>query len=77
MTKEWLRELQEMAAVIQKLEVIDRQLDKPEVDIIISTGCEDMPLSDMSVRMYPKFFDAFKQFIRELLKIFSDAFEQA
>lgn len=77
MTKEWLRELQEMAAVIQELEAIDRQLDKPEVDIIISTGCEDMPLSDMSVRMYPKFFDAFKQFIRGQLKIVSDAFERA
>lgn len=77
MTKEWLRELQEMAAVIQKLEAIDRQLDKPEVDIIISTGCEDMPLSYMSVRMYPKFFGAFKQFIREQLKIISDAFERA
>ena len=77
MTKEWLRELQEMAAVIQKLEAIDRQLDKPEVDIIISTGCEDMQFSDMPVRMYPKFFDAFKQFIREQLKIVSDAFEQA
>lgn len=77
MTKEWLRKLQEMAALIQKLEVIDRQLDKPEVDIIISTGCEDMPLSDMSVRMYPKFFDAFKQLIREQLKLVSDAFEQA
>lgn len=77
MTKEWLRELQEMAAVIQKLEEIDRQLDKPEVDIIISTGCEDMPLSDMSVRMYPKFFDAFKRLIREQLKIASDAFERA
>ena len=77
MTKEWLRKLQEMAALIQKLEVIDRQLDKPEVDIIISTGCEDMPLSDMSVRMYPKFFDAFKQLIREQLKLVSDAFDQA
>ena len=77
MTKEWLRELQEMAAVIQKLEAIDRQLDKPEVDIIISTGCEDMPLSDLSVRMYPKFCDAFQRLIREQLKIASDAFEQA
>ena len=77
MTKEWLRELQGMAAVIQKLEAIDRQLDKPEVDIIISTGCEDMPLSNMPVRMYPKFFDAFKQLIREQLKIASDAFERA
>ena len=77
MTKEWLMELQEMAAVIQKLEAIDRQLDKPEVDIIISTGCEDIQFSDMPVRMYPKFFDAFKQFIREQLKIVSGAFEQA
>ena len=77
MTKEWLRELQEMAAVIQKLEAIDRQLDKQEVDIIISTGCEDMQFSDMPGRMYPKFFEAFKHFIREQLKIFSDAFEQA
>ena len=77
MTKEWLRELQEMAAVIQKLEAIDSQLNKPEVDIISATGCEDMPLSDMPVRMYPKFFDAFKQLIREQLKIASDAFERA
>ena len=77
MTKERLRELQEMAAVIQKLEAIDRQLDKPEVDIIISTGCEDVQFSDMPVRIYPRFFGAFKQFIREQLKIVSDAFEQA
>ena len=77
MTKERLRELQEMAAVIQKLEAIDRQLDKPEVDIIISTGCEDIQFSDMPVRIYPKFFWAFKRFVREQLKLASDAFEQA
>ena len=77
MTKERLRELQEMAAVIQKLEAIDRQLDKPEVDIIISTGCEDIQFSDMPVRIYPTFFGAFKQFVREQLKLASDAFEHA
>lgn len=77
MTKERLRELQEMAAVIQKLEAIDKQLDKPEVDTTISTGCEDIQFSDMPVRIYPKFFGAFKQFIREQLKLVSDAFEQA
>lgn len=80
MTKEWLRKLQEMAALIQKLEAVESQLENNGCTILITTGFDDgeyRPCSEMPVKLYPEFYAAFKQFIREQLKIVSDAFEQA
>ena len=80
MTKERLSKLQEMSALIQKLEAVESQLENNRCTILITTGFGDgeySPCSEMPVKLYPEFYTAFKWFIREQLKLVSSAFERA
>ena len=77
MTKEKLKQLNEMDILLQGLAAVTDALNKLHVDIAICTGCEDISYASMQVRRDPDFEQAFGDFIRSYYAKLQQEFDNA
>ena len=75
MTRDKLKQLNEMHICLSGLAAVTEALNNPVTGIMIVTGYDDCVYSEMSVRRSPEFEQAFGDFIRSYYCNLQKAFD--